>query len=153
MIVTDKERIGPWVCERTGGTYEPTTAAAIGWESEGELVAGVLYDQYNGRSICMHVAAEKPVTRTFTKTAFDYPFNQLGVQKVIGLVDSTNDAALRFDRKLGFVEEARIKDAGKHGDLILLTMTKERCRWLTQEPEVLVVSDSCQSRTCELDHG
>lgn len=132
MIVTDKDRIGPWVCDRTGGTYEPTTSAAIGWEQDGELVSGVLYDMYNGRSICMHVAAEKPVTRTFTKVAFDYAFNQLGVGKVIGLVDSTNDAALRFDRKLGFVEEARIQDAGKYGDLVLLSMTRRQCRWLDQ---------------------
>lgn len=133
MIVTDKDRIGRWVCERTGGLYEPTSAAAIGWEVDGELVAGTLYDQFNGRSICMHVAAEKPVTRTFTRTCFDYPFNQLGVQKVIGLVDSTNDSALRFDLHLGFVEEARVKDAGKFGDLILLTMTRQQCRWIQGE--------------------
>jgi len=130
MITTDKDRIGPWVCERTGGTYDPSCSAAIGWEVDGELVAGTLYDQFNGRSICMHVAAEKPVTRTFTKVCFDYPFNQLGVQKIIGLVDSTNESALRFDHHLGFVEEGRIKDAGKYGDLVLLTMDRNSCRWI-----------------------
>lgn len=133
MIVVDKDRVGPWVCERTGGSYDPACAAAIGWEEGGELVAGTLYDMFNGRSICMHVAVEKPVTRTFTRTCFDYPFNQLGVQKVIGLVDSTNDSALRFDRHLGFVEEARIADAGKTGDLVLLTMTRQQCRWIQGE--------------------
>lgn len=130
MIVTDKDRIGPWVCERTGGRYEPTCSQAIGWESDGELVAGTLYDQYNGRSICMHVAAEKPVTRAYTRACFSYAFEHLGVQKVLGLVDSTNSAALRFDRHLGFVEEARIKDAGKFGDLIVLSMTRPQCRWI-----------------------
>lgn len=133
MIVTDKNRIGPWVCERTGGTYDHSCSAAIGWEQDGELVAGTLYDQYNRQSICMHVAAEKPVTKTFVKTCFDYPFNQLGVKKVIGLVDSTNESALRFDSHLGFVEEARIKDAGKYGDLILLTMSRQQCRWIQGE--------------------
>ena len=130
MIVTDKDRIGPWVCERTGGTYDPSSAAAIGWEVDGELTAGTLYDLYNGQSICMHVASEKPVTRTFTRTCFEYPFVQLGVKKVIGLVDSTNEKALRFDHHLGFVEEARIKDASRHGDLIILTMTRAQCRWI-----------------------
>lgn len=134
MIVTDKDWIGPWVCERTGGIYEPSTSSAIGWmQSDGTLSAGTLYDMFNGRSICMHVAIEKPITKTFVKTSFDYAFNQLGVQKVIGLVDSTNDSALRFDHHLGFVEEARIKDAGKDGDLILLTMTRQQCRWIQGE--------------------
>lgn len=133
MIVTDKDRIGPWVCERTGGIYEPSTSTAIGWEIDGELVAGTLYDQFNGRSICMHVAVEKPVTKTFTKACFEYPFKQLGVKKIIGLVDSTNESALRFDHHLGFVEEGRIKDAGKHGDLILLTMSRRECRWIQGE--------------------
>lgn len=134
MIVTDKELIGPWVCERTGGTFEPSTSTAIGWmQSDGMLSAGTVYDMFNGRSICMHVAAEKPVTRTFLKACFRYAFDQLGVQKAIGLVDSTNESALRFDHHLGFVEEARIKDAGKNGDLVLLTMTKAQCRWIEGE--------------------
>lgn len=130
MIVFDKARIGPWVCERTGGVYEPASSSAIGMESGGRLVAGVLYDMFNGRSVCMHVAAEKPFTRNFVRTCFDYAFKQLKVQKVIGLVDSTNDSALRLDLHLGFVEEARIKDAGKSGDLILLTMIRPQCRWI-----------------------
>jgi len=46
------------------------------------------------------------------------------------LVDSTNEKALRFDKKLGFVEEARISNAARAGDLVILTMTKEQCRWL-----------------------
>jgi RimJ/RimL family protein N-acetyltransferase len=97
---------------------------------DGKITAGVLYDMYNGRSICMHVAVEKPVSRRFTQAAFFYPFEFLKVQKVMGLVDSTNEKALSFDRKLGFVEEARIADAGKYGDLVILTMTRPQCRWI-----------------------
>lgn len=80
----------------------------------------------------MHVAAEKPVTRTYTKFCFEYAFNQLKVKKVLGLVDSTNLSALRFDSHLGFIEEARIKDAGKTGDLIILSMTRPQCRWVKE---------------------
>lgn len=130
MIVFDAERIGPWVCERTGGRFEPSTSSAIGMEEDGILTAGVLYDMFNGRSLCMHVAIEKPVTRKYTRMCFDYPFNQLKVNKVMGLVDSTNIKALRFDRLLGFVEEARIEGAGKDGDLVILTMTRQQCRWV-----------------------
>lgn len=130
MIVFDADRIGPWVCKKTGGTFEPSTSTAIGIETDGALTAGVVYDMFNGRSVCMHVAIDKPVTREYTRVCFDYPFNQLGVNKVLGLVDSTNSKALRFDRHLGFVEEARISDAGKDGDLVILTMTRQQCRWI-----------------------
>lgn len=132
MIVFDKDRVGPWVCARTHGKFESSTSEAIGFETDGELTAGVVYDMFNGRSVCMHVAAEQSVTRQFTRVCFDYPFNQLGVNKVIGLVDSTNHKALRFDTHLGFVQEACIKDAGKHGDLLILTMTRQQCRWIKE---------------------
>ena len=133
MIVFDKDRIGPWVCERTGGRYEPSCSSAIGLEQEGVLVAGVLYDQFNGRSVCMHVASDgtqKWMTREYLAYCFFYPFEQLGVQKILGLVDSTNENALAFDKALGFEVECEIKDAGKTGSLVILTMSRDRCRWL-----------------------
>lgn len=121
-----------WTAERTGGSYYAGSGRGIGWERDGQLVAGVLYDNFNGRSVQMHVAAigKSWMVREYLRTCFDYPFNQLKVNKVIGLVDSTNLDALRFDRHLGFVDEAVIKDAGKVGDLHVLTMTRQQCRFI-----------------------
>lgn len=133
MIVTDSARVGPWVCERTGGTWTPQDSTALGWEKDGKLVAGVVFDLYNGASICIHVASDgskRWMTREFRRICFDYAFNQAKVKKIIGIVPSNNVEALRFDRKLGFVEEARIADAHPQGDLILLTMTRQQCPWL-----------------------
>lgn len=132
MIVFDVDRVGPWVCDRTGGAYYPGAGAAIGLEKNGELIAGVFYDNYNGRSICMHVAAvgKNWLNREYLFVCFDYPFRQLKVNKILGFVDSTNHDALKFDKHLGFEIETVIKDAGPHGDLIILSMTNENCRWL-----------------------
>lgn len=114
----------------TGGEYHGG-GQGIGLERDGDLIAGVLYDNFNGRSVCMHVAGVGNwLNRGYLKRAFDYPFNQLKVGKLIGLVDSKNKAALRFDRHLGFVAEGIIKDAGRTGDLHILTMTREQCRYL-----------------------
>ena len=133
MIVFDVDRLGPWVAERTGGTYYPGSGKAIGLERNGNLVAAVLYDNCTGRSVQMHVASDSTsrwMTREYLGICFDYPFNQLKVNKIIGLVDSTNLEAQRFDESIGFVEEHRIKDAGRHGDLIIYSMTRDQCRWL-----------------------
>jgi len=95
----------------------------------------VLFDHYNGRSIAMHVAGDgrRWLNREFIRACFDYVFRQLGVNKVIGMVPSWNKDALRFDFKLGFEKEAVIEDAVPGGDLIILTMTRDQCRWLSQE--------------------
>ena len=131
-IVYDKSIIGPWVCHRTGGSYVEQDSQTIGLVRNGELVAGVLYDHYNGRSIAMHVAAIGKfwMTRQYLHACFHYPFIQLGVNKILGLVDSTNLAAQKFDEHLGFKAEAIIKDAAPQGDLIIYSMTAADCRFL-----------------------
>lgn len=132
-IVWDQPRIvGAWVCERTGGTYSEVDSTAIGLEKDGELIAGVLYDHFNHRSIAMHVAAvgKDWLNRDYLRACFRYPFIQLGVSKILGLVDSSNADARRFDEHLGFVVEAVVKDAAPHGDLLIYSMTRERCKYL-----------------------
>jgi len=133
-ITFDLDWVGPWVCQRTGGRYSNVDSAAIGLIGNDDgLRAGVLFDNYNGRSACMHVAAvsgARWMTREYLWVCFDYPFNQLGVTKLIGLVDSTNVPAQKFDENLGFVLEATIKSAGKVGDLLIYTMERSQCRFL-----------------------
>jgi RimJ/RimL family protein N-acetyltransferase len=106
---------------------------AIGLQENGELIAGVLYDNYNGRSISMHVASNGTgawMTREYLRVCFDYPFNQLGVNVIIGLVDSENLAARKFDEALGFKLEHSVPNAGPKGDLLLYSMTAAQCRFL-----------------------
>lgn len=135
IIVNQDHLVGPWVCDRTGGNYVPGDSTTMGLAEDGALIGGVLFDHYNGRSIAMHVAGEgrKWLNREFIHACFSYAFDQLKVHKVIGMVPSTNTDALRFDYKLGFIKEATIEDAVPYGDLILLTMTRDQCRWLSQE--------------------
>lgn len=132
-IVWDQsQKVGEWVCARIGGTFDASSSAAIGLEKDGTLVAGVLFDHFNGRSIAMHVAGEGGhwMTRDFARACFGYVFNQLKVQKVLGWVDSTNLQARRYDEHLGFQLEATVTGAGKTGDLLIYTMTPDQCRWL-----------------------
>lgn len=130
LIIGEDLRVGQWVCERTGGSY--SDGATIGMERGGELIAGVLFDNWNGRSMAMHVAGEGAhwLTRTYLRVAFTYAFGQMKVAKLIGLVDAANEPACRFDEHLGFHLEARIADAAPKGDLLLYTMTAAQCRYL-----------------------
>lgn len=132
IVTNESERVANWVGERLGGRHISDASQAIGHERDGELIAGVLYDGYNGRSICMHVAGEgkRWITRMFLFACFDYPFNVVGVHKIIGLVDESNSDARRLDEHLGFVHEATITQASPGGDLLVYSMTREQCRFL-----------------------
>ena len=107
---------------------------AIGLEEDGNLIAGVVYNLYNGPSICMHVAAvpgKRWMTKDYLYRCFAYPFEQLNCNRVTGLVKADNTEARRFDEHLGFVQEGIIRKGAEDGtDMILYGMLKEECRWL-----------------------
>lgn len=129
--IVSGDYVGEWVCERTGGTWSPADAFALGLLRDGKLVAGVIYDHYNHASVAMHVAGEgKWFDREYARKCFDYAFNGLGVRKILGFVPEGNRKARRFDEHLGFTEETRISNATRDGDLIIYSMTKDKCRWL-----------------------
>lgn len=122
--------VGRWVTRRAGGQFSPEAATAIGLETDGKIVAGVMYENCNGRSLVAHMAIEGRLTRYFIWAIFDYAFRQNGVNKVILPVPSTNTKSIRFVKHLGFSEECRIKDAAPHGDIIIYTLEKSECRFL-----------------------
>lgn len=133
LILGENDRLGPWICERLGTEWLPGRGHCMGMEEEGEITAGVLFDSYNGASVCMHVAAnpgKRWMNREMLWYAFAYPFLQLRVKKILGIVASADHHTRKFDEHLGFVLEATLKDAHPQGDLLLYTMTREQCRWL-----------------------
>jgi RimJ/RimL family protein N-acetyltransferase len=133
LVYGRDEEVAEWVGKRLDEDNFCQTAA-IGVEENGKLIAGVVYNLYNGPSICMHVAAE-PGKIWLSKNSlfkfFAYPFIQLGCNRVTGLVRVDNIEARRFDEHLGFVQEGVIRKGATDGtDMILYGMLKEECRWL-----------------------
>lgn len=106
----------------------------LGLERDGELVAGVIYEGYNGRNVWMHVGAvpgKRWLVREYLHYCFHYPFVELGCDRLSGYVESSNAEARRFDEHLGFTEEARLQGAARDGgDVILYVMWREQCRFL-----------------------
>jgi len=136
-IILDPKLVGPWTTSRLGCEWFPEAVSCIGLAeitpSGPELVAGVLFSDYNKASIQMHVAAE-PGARWMTKAylgfCFQYAFNQAKVRKILGYVGSGNEAAKRFDEHIGFTLETVLADAHPDGDLLIYSMTRAQCRWL-----------------------
>lgn len=106
---------------------------AIGLERDGELVAGVIYEGFNGHNVWMHVAIPGRITPAYLRYCFHYPFIELDCKRVSGYVEASNTRARRFDEHLGFQQEATLRGAASDGgDVILYRMTREDCRYVAQ---------------------
>lgn len=134
VLLRSYKAVGNWVYARTGGTFPESISTAIGLAKDGVLVAGVVYEGFNGASVKTHIAIDDKtyLTKDFIRTIFTYPFTQLGVHKLIGIVDSSNTRAIELNKRLGFIQEAVLEGTSLTGDLILMTMTKPQCRWLKE---------------------
>lgn len=133
ILVGRDEIVGPWIEFRAKAKWVPGLSSTIGLVRDGELVAGCLYDDYNGANVNMHIASDGSrswLNKEFLWYSFYYPFEQLGCKRVTGLVPSSNHDARRFDEHLGFVLEAALKDAHPDGDLLVYRMFRADCRWL-----------------------
>lgn len=130
MITSNKLLVGPWVAKKVFGKFHPEDSEAIGIERDGKIVAGVIYENWNGRSIVCHIAVEGLLTPTYLRAIFHYPFEYCGVDKIIAPVAESNEDSIRFVKKLGFQEEARLLDAHPDGSLLLFTMKKGACRFI-----------------------
>ena len=103
-------------------------------ENKIEWVVG--YTAFIGKTCQMHVvnlSGKAFLPKALLFGAFDFPFNYLGVEKAIAIVNSLNTRAMNYDLSLGFKEVLRLE--GMHddnGDLCVLEMNKADCRWIKE---------------------
>lgn len=136
LIYGQEHRLLPWALERIGLSDFKRDAYTIGLERDGEVVAVVVYDGFTDTDCNMHIASDGSgqwLNKALLVAAFAYPFTQLGLRRVTGLVPAHNAEALRFDEHLGFKREGYHPHALPDGDIISLGMIREDCRFIPKE--------------------
>ena len=69
--------------------------------------------------------------KDFLWTIFDYPFNQLGCDKMVALIADNNWKSKNLVEKMGFEKEAEVANYYPAGEsLLIYTITKQQCRFL-----------------------
>lgn len=113
--------------------FNPVSDIVIARTVKGKLLGGCVYQGYTGRSISIHIASFTPrwISRDLLWLCFHYPFVQLGCEYIFGQVPAHNLKALAFDLKMGFKEVARIENVFPEGDMIVLRLHRDECRYLT----------------------
>ena len=122
-----------WVAKRTNEFGNFGTDCGIGWERNGNLVAGVAYAEWNGPNIVCHIASDgskRWSTREYLWTIFDYPFTQIGCKRITVCIGQGNKASNEFVIHLGFTLEATLDSAHPSGDLLVYRMFRQDCRYL-----------------------
>lgn len=132
LVVDQPERFIQFVASMTGSAAWSHAYGMGMVDDDGQIVCGVVLEDYNGACACIHVAGigKHWLNRTFLHAVFDYAFNQLKLKRLTGLVAQGNDAAYNFDIHLGFKVESVLKNAHPNGDIYLLVMRPEDCRFL-----------------------
>lgn len=94
----------------------------------------VAMNGFLGKTCQIHVAMRDDFSftpRKMLEAVFNYAFNQAGRELLVGVVNSKNVPALKYDEHLGFSEAHRfpgVHDDG--GDLVIMTMNRDQCRYL-----------------------
>jgi RimJ/RimL family protein N-acetyltransferase len=132
-VLDEHARVAAWVAEQAGCSVHAWAGyACIGLEIDGRLTAGVVLESFTGRGANIHVAGMGKywLNRDLLYSIFHYCFNVLHLKRLTGLVPASNHAALAFDQHIGFRVEATLPDGAADGDLVILCMRPEDCRYL-----------------------
>ena len=86
----------------------------MGAERKGELVGGIVFNNFNLSNATCHIAVSKP-NRLFLEMldhAFMYAFRTCSLRRLTGLVEVQTEKSLKIIKHLGFVEESVMRQAG-----------------------------------------
>ena len=135
LIFDDKARVGAWVAEQVDQFASWGDFYAMGVESQGQITAGIVFNDFNGANAATHIAVKKP-SKAFLELlqhAGKYAFVACKLKRLTGLVPASKPKVLAFDKHLGWEEEFVMKSAAPDGgDLHVLVMWPERCKWLKE---------------------
>jgi RimJ/RimL family protein N-acetyltransferase len=99
----------------------------------GNIAAVIVYSRFHITNLEMSVASDGLsawLSKTFLFQGFAYPFLVLGKRRVMAVVQEDNSAALHLDKRLGFIEEGKLRKWFGDKDAMLLGMLREECKWL-----------------------
>jgi len=134
LVLDQHERVANWVAEQTGCSAHAWAGyVCLGLEDEhGMLIAGIVLESFNGRNANAHIAGigRHWMNRNMLTSFFHYAFNHLKLTRLTGLVPRSNFSARAFDEHAGFKYECTLVDGAADGDLDVLVMRREDCRYL-----------------------
>lgn len=134
MLLSSPE-VSYWVSRQLGMEFDPARGTGIGQlDTQGNICVGAHFCDYDKQNVNVHIS-KIPDTRlnpTFVAAFIAYPFTQLRVVRLTGLIGSRKANAIQFAVRLGGVFEGRIRRGLPDDDLLVFGLVNtDAQRWLT----------------------
>ena len=127
-----------WVCGYLNMSLSDNTTGLVA-EDDGRILAAMVCENWTENSVQCHFIVEdkKALKHGFHYECARYVFSIGDREKMIGIVPSDNEKALKLDRHFGFEELVRIKDAFKKGtDAVIMELHRDNCPYWEPERSV-----------------
>lgn len=121
LVLDNPQRVADWVGAYMGHTA-PSVDAAIGYEVNGELKAGVYFDCMTDNNIFAHIASAAHAPVSMLEAVARYVFEQLKLSRLSFPVPANNFKTRKFVTDMGCYEEARLHRAAGAHDVIVYVM-------------------------------
>jgi RimJ/RimL family protein N-acetyltransferase len=122
LVYGQDERVTAWVAAQVGAPAPPSYAS-IGFERDGELVAGVYFENYTGSNIFAHIAFSGDVfPRELIAAVYAYATVQLTCKRMTFLIWDNNEPCINFVIRMGASLEGRMADGHPKGDVYIFTL-------------------------------
>ena len=123
LVYGQNERVTQWVAQRCGSSGPMPAYASIGYERDGELVAGVFFDGRTETNVYAHIASDGtllPVELLYATARFAY--EQLGALRMTFSVRDDNQPCVQLVQAMGAQCEAILERAHANGDVLLFVL-------------------------------
>jgi RimJ/RimL family protein N-acetyltransferase len=128
LVYGEDERVTAWVAAQCGDDPPPPTAA-IGYERDGELVAGVFFDGCSDNNVFCHIATTGLLPWELLRAAMAYVYRQLGFERMTLMVRDDNEKCISLCNKLGAELEGVMTRAYVGGDILLFVLWNTNKFW------------------------
>lgn len=128
------EPVLAFVQERVPGLKRRDHMVGMGWRKNGDLIAGVIFENIGRHNAWVHVAGSPGahwLNRRAVRVPFIYAFRVCSLSRLTGYIEASNLASRRFAEHLGFQPEAVLTGAAEDGgDVVIYVLWAKGCRYV-----------------------
>ena len=130
LVFGHDKAVAEWVGRRIMGYGDFGPCVAIGVADGNTPIAGIVYHMWapDFRTMQVSMAADSPrwAQRGIIRAMLHYPFEQQGVRKLWSVIASNNERALKFNKGIGFRQEAMLyRHFGEHNAIVTRMFDKD----------------------------
>lgn len=122
-MIVEGERVASFVADRTGTEFQPPFTT-LGFEKDGEVVAGFIFTSWTGPDVTLTMAVAGRLPRAFLRRVADYVWGELGCLRASVETEQEHVANLAL-RMGGKVEGVKRNFYGPGRDAVCFGILKE----------------------------